>query len=283
MSSRGDLDDCYWLCACRRGSKAKCSAHLDKRSILFQRSWHALQPLFLDKQRHRRAAIPPQARGFVLTRALGVFLLWLCLLWWSVACRCVCARSSYFPGPICLNHGYHHGNCKNTLASERWRARQSRLDKMFVVHLNARRIVAFCYLIPAVVSRLIRLPFNHPTDSAVKIIISVGICISSFTLFSVESVWIFFFHVITTALHQWSPRLGSLMSGRAARLTCPPWQTCEETLMLCKSECIEAVTWLPVGSVCLSEEPITLCFGPYACISTHRKIARGSVKHIQKI
>lgn len=69
-----------------------CSAR--QKSILFQRSWHALQSFYSvhsDKQRNDCALIPPQVCWFVITTALAVFLLWL-HLFVMVRCVQVCLR-----------------------------------------------------------------------------------------------------------------------------------------------------------------------------------------------
>ncbi|PWA30125.1 hypothetical protein CCH79_00009632 [Gambusia affinis] len=79
--------------------------------------------------------------------------------------QCVCARSSYFPGPICLNHGYHHGNCNNTPASERWRARQSRLDKIITSMISSFGVFdvgAIC-VVPAEETSAAGSPAHNPS------------------------------------------------------------------------------------------------------------------------
>lgn len=119
------------------------------------------------------------------------------------------------------------------------------------------------------------------------------------------------FHVITTVLHQWPPcrvfdvrvcrvipaeetsAVGALptsisLKSRRVLLTCPSWQNMWENSLpsdVLHVKSAKAVTWIPVGSVCLSVGPISHFFNVTLfqknickCFHTHQTPTRSNHK-----
>lgn len=98
----GELDDCYWLSVCGRGSKAKCSAQPDKKVYYFKgRGIHySLHSKYTWINSRITDPITTACRVECWSHMSWAFV-WT-VLWWSVAYRCVCACRSYVPRTVCV-------------------------------------------------------------------------------------------------------------------------------------------------------------------------------------
>lgn len=222
-----------------------CSAR--QKSVLFQRSWHALQSFYSKYTWINSRITAPwydhqHVAQCVLTTALTVFLLWLC---------------------------FCHGPLRAGVSVR-------------AAHLSPALFV-WCTTIAIATAITPGLRDSVPETTGLTRSRDVFQCTFRCTLyiclhFHGDSFFFYYhFHVITTVLHQWPPwhvfdvgvcrvipaeetsAVGALpasisLKSRRVLLTCPSWQNMWENSLpsdVLQVKGAEAVTWTPAGSVCL--------------------------------
>lgn len=114
----GELDDCYWLSACRWGSMAKCSAQPDhrkkKKKCIISKVMACIAVVFLQMylvNSVRAGWWYGHGRVVCINIHISGVCVMTVFLRWCVACRCACACSCC---RVCLMHQHLHSNCRNT-------------------------------------------------------------------------------------------------------------------------------------------------------------------------